>query len=536
MLVNAKQVKDTIRRLGRSPLAGKFLPIMNLTSRWLQFAGISRLRQVSCGLAQFGRRFLGWARVPGVVLLGAVLGQLVLSPARNLLISVVAILVYLMVIVANPVNGLLLWVIAYPFTEFSINIPLGGGIPDLSPTRFCVAFISAMLLAQAAIGKRHFPRITKSDVFALLFFVGMSLSVGASADPLTSFQVVFDLFLISIVGYFLAKNLVRDRRDVEKVVTAFLIIGAYAGAYALYEQFTGNVLFSRAGKYAPTQYSENIRILRGLFGQNAAFGSIFAMALPMGFYRFLETPRSWKWKKTCYAILVGLMLVAMFYTYKRAAWVSMMVSFLIMQTFYPKFRRIFWALVIISSLVLVATWDQVSESEVYTERVTKDWETGHGRTDRAAVAIELWQERPFFGYGFNQFENVSSFDAVENFYLHILVSAGLVGFLPFAVFLILIVRDSILVYRQAPHNPRLFLDRKLVIVFWAALSTYLVKGLTGAQEVAIVNYLPYLLIGAMIGSQGELIERNKEASATLAFQRPVVQRSEGMGYGSGGAT
>jgi len=209
--------------------------------------------------------------------------------------------------------------------------------------------------------------------------------------------------------------------------------------------------------------------------------------------------------------------MAMFYTYKRAAWISMLVGFLIMQFFYPKFRRIFWVLVMVFSLILIVTWDQISQSEVMTERVSKDWETGHGRTDRAAVALELWREKPLFGYGFNQFEDVSGFDAVENFYLHILVSAGLVGFLPFIAFLALIVKDSILIYRRVPQNPRLFLDRKLIAVFWAAFSTYLVKSLTGAQGVAIVHYLFYLLIGAMIGSQGELIERRKHTSAAFAF-------------------
>ena len=469
-------------------------------------------------LMTWGKHLLSAARFPAAVFGGILLGKLMLSPAKDLVVSIVAILVYLAVIVVNPLNGLLLWVIAYPFTEYSINIPLGAGIPDLSPTRFCVAFMGTMLLAQAAIGKRRFPKITKSDVAAMFFFVGTSLSVGASSNPYGSFQVIFTLYLTAIVGYFLAKNLVLTRRDVEKVLTAFLVIGAYAGVYAIYEQLTGNILFVVKETHR-TQYSENIRILRGLFGGPHVFGSILAMALPVGFYRFLETPRSLK--KNWYAILTGLMLVAMFFTYKRASWVSMMVSFLIMQTFYPKFRRIFWVLAIVFSLVLVVTWDQVSQSEAYTDRVTKNWETGHGRTDLAAVAIELWKEKPIFGYGFQQYENLTGY-STENFYLHILVSAGLVGFLPFVAFLILVLKESILVYLQAPYNPRLFLDRKLVVIFWAAFSTFLVKSLTGNQANAITQYLFYVLIGVMIGSQGELIGRENGHSSVPSSACPDI--------------
>jgi hypothetical protein len=499
----------------------------------LSHHSVDKVRAI-CGFLLNGHWMLAWVTTRNknlanmtillvVILGGIILGMLLLSPLKEPLVSVVAILVYLMVILANPLRGLLLWIATYPFAELSINIPLGEGIPDLSLTRFCVAFLAVMLLARAAIGERRFPKVSKLDLAALSFFIGVSISVRSSADPLMSFQSIFDLYLIAIVGYFLVKNLVITRQDVEKVITVFLIIGVYAGIYAIYEQFTGNILFTpKEYEIERTLYSENIRILRGLLGGPHVFGSIFAMALPMGFCRFLELPKSAK--KNWYAVVVGLMLVGMFLTYKRAAWISMMISFLIMQAFYPKFRRVFWALVIVFALVLVATWEQVGQSELMTERVSKEWETGHGRTDLAEVGIELWKQSPIFGHGFDQFASLSGSNAVENFYLHILVSAGLVGLLPFLAFSILVVRDSILVYRQADGNTRLFLDRKLVIVFWAAVSTFFIKSFTGNQEAAFVQYLFYILIGAMVGSQGELINRKKSTAGVpcLVFSNPPV--------------
>lgn len=442
--------------------------------------------------------------------LGLGLGWSLTQPASSMIVSVWAALLYLFFLVRTPYQGMLMWLVLYPFTETNINIPLGAGLPDLSPTRLSVAWLSTMLLAQAAVGKRHFPRLTKVDVWALLFVMGVGASVFASSDPISAAKAVLDLILIPILIYYIAKNLIQNRRDLDRFFDILLIIAMYSAAVMFYEHRTGQVIFyHKQFSMESLYYSEGIRIVRSLWGGPHVFGSIYTMAIPITFYRFLRTSKGLaRW---LYGALMGVLLIGLFLTYKRAAWVSALISFIVMAPFFPAFRRLFLLLIIIASIPLAIYWDQLSQTDLVQERVNTRVDTLNGRTYRWQAAIDLWKQSPILGHGFRRFDDLSGYQAVENYYLHILVSAGLVGFVPFLCFLLLVIRESVKIYRRTPTVPGLWVDQNLIAVFWGAASTYLVKAMTGAQGTAIVNILFYMLIGAVVGSQGEALHASDES-------------------------
>lgn len=446
--------------------------------------------------------------------LGVGLGLAMTTPACPIIVSVVAIMLYLLVIVKAPYKGMLLWLVLYPFAETRINISLGEGIPDLSPTRFTLAFLSAMLIAQAATGQRRFPRVTKLDIWGLLFFIGISISASVSFDPIRSFQAVLDLTLVPILAYYIVKNFVTSREDLDQLFSALLVIAGYSAFFAIYEQMTGNILLYEGQGLKLTEYAEGIRILRGLWGGNAVFGSIFAMAIPVAFYRFIGSKN--RLARGLYALLVGVLMVSMFLTFKRGAWISMVVSFLVMAPFFPAFRRLFFVLLLLVSVTLSLYWNRLSESDLMEQRITSRVDTLSGRTYRWQAAIDLWKQKPLVGHGFRSFDRLSRYLAVENFYLHVLVSGGLVAFIPFLMFILLTVRESVYIYIRGPSLSAVFVNRELVAVFWGMFSTYLVKAMSGAQGAAIVNILFYVIIGAMIGSQGEQLVLYDEAQQERA--------------------
>jgi hypothetical protein len=165
--------------------------------------------------------------------LGILLALLLLSPAQSLVISIVGISVYLGMILVSPLHGLLLWLVVYPFVEKAVNISLGAGIPDLSPTRLCATSVYVMLLAQAAIGKRKMPGFTRTDVLAIIFVVGIGLSGFVAPNTSKAFQQILDSFVIPLLIYFIMRNLVTDRRKLHHVLITLFIVGTYAAAYAI---------------------------------------------------------------------------------------------------------------------------------------------------------------------------------------------------------------------------------------------------------------------------------------------------------------
>jgi O-antigen ligase len=472
------------------------------------FSAISS-RDIQRPLLRLSRWLLKWGQIPVPILLGLALGALMFSPARDFIVSLVGIAVYLIAIILNPLGGLLLWAVAYPFAEGALKISLGSAVPDLTPTRFCFAFLTATLLAQAAIGRRVFPRLRGAEIAALLFAFGMFRSAPAAADPINAMQVIFDALLMPVLAYFLTKNLLVERRDLEKLFSAFIIVGTYTAAIAIYEQLTGITLFFKVQEgMAAGAYSENVHILNSLYGDANALGLIIGLTLLLAFHRFIEAPSLGK--KILYAILIVLMLGGELATFKRVAWLSSVVSLLIVQFFYPEFRRIFLVLLVLFAAMWFVAGDQIAGSEVGT-RATYKVDSANGRTERWEEAIELWKQKPLTGHGYKRFDDLASMRAVESYYLHILVSAGLIAFLPFLAFIVLVIADSIVVFRQAPDNSRLFVNRRVIAILWGMLAIYLITCSTNYMAIAVSHIVPYILIGAIVGSQGALLERRPKS-------------------------
>lgn len=433
------------------------------------------------------------------VLIGLGLGLLMLSSAGAIFASSVAIIFYLLIVAANPILGMAMWLVLYPFTETVVNISLGEGIPDLSPTRFVIAFLIAILLGQAATGKRRFPQLTTLDIACLLFVIGIGASAVSSFDTISAFQSLVDSFMVPILIYYVAKNFVQSQKELDILFHALLIIALYSAFFVFNEWITGTTLLYDGD--AATIYADSgIRIIRSLWGGPHVFGTIFGFAIPLAFYYLARTNRLSL--KILYALLLLTFIAALILTFKRGAWISTIVSFIIIYPFFPAFRKIFTIGLIMFAIPTVLFWSQLSSVDGVEERVTDKVDTLNGRTYRWEVAVDLWQEKPLFGWGFKNFDRISGIEAVENYYLHLLVSGGLAAFLPFLAITILTLYGSFNIFIRGPSSPNCFVSRELVAVFWGMYATWLVKAMTGAQGDAIVNILLFLLIGAVIGSQG----------------------------------
>jgi len=447
----------------------------------------------------------------GVTGLGVLLGLSLNSSLSNLTVSIVGILIYLVTTVANPLNGLLLWMVSNPFGELYINISLGASIPDLSPARFCVAFLCILLLAQTAIRKRDVAPFTITDVVGILFMVGLGLSIiNEHSTWQKTIQGIFDDYYVPMLVYFFAKHLVTRRQDVDKVLMAVLFFGVYAGLYAIYENRTGNILFLKHEVYFTRYGDSGLHVLRGLLGRSSYFGALFSMVIPVNFYLYLRAPT--RSRKVLYAVTLGILFVGIYFTYKRTAWIALMAMFFVIQWFYPQFRRHFFALLLVFLVVLGTTWGTVSQSAVVTDRINSKVSTTEGRTDGWKAAIRLWARQPFFGYGIGNYRTVAEAKgvddaALESEHVGILFGTGLLGFVPYVAWFAFILRDSIRLFRKSRQSGTVKpdVDQHLIVIFWGVLLGYLINYSTTTVNVFSVPMVFYLLAGALVGSQARFL-------------------------------
>lgn len=454
--------------------------------------------------------------------LGILLGLLMRSTGESgLIISIVIVLILLVIIANNPLAGLLLLLFFTVFIETWVEIPLGAGIPDLSFSRFSIAFLAIFMLANAAVGKFRFVRISLTDICIIATCVGILISAPLADNPKGVIQTMIALHFTPLIVYFLAKNLVRDKTDLHALFLTIALLGLAVASYAIYEQTTGNILFLPKDKVAEnlnTVYTANLRQLRGLLGKPGDFGRVLITTIPLTFYLFFEnktTPRK--------ILLLGIIIVqciGLFFTYNRTSWYGLLISLTIIQFFYPQFRRLYIVIVFAAVIMLWATWNQVTDSAIVNERINSKVSTLEGRQARWQAGYNMWLVKPIRGWGFGQYQHESghfrtdgkhvNFEAIENDYLYILVGAGLVGFLPYLLFLLVPLINSLwLLFMVRAPNWSGFIKQETIAVYWGIVFSFALGSYTQIQTETTVKMLPFAVAGAVIGTHEALIRRSK---------------------------
>jgi O-antigen ligase len=482
---------------------------------------ISAMRRAVAALLRRLYDTRGWIITVAAVGAGMGLAFGLCSPLRDLIVAIAGVSVYCAVILIDPLKGLVLWMVTQRVLWRDLSISLGAGIPDLSLTRICIALIMVLLLARTAIRYCRLQPLNKLDAVAFLFMLGMLQSGFRGRRGLSSLQDVFDVYWIPIFAYFVVKNLVTKRRSVHLVLYGVLFIGLYSAVYAIYESTTGNVLFEPATLAQRHAYyrESGLHILRGIWGGNGGFGKVFVMSIPINFYFYLKA--SSPVRKAIWAICLALVFVGLYLTYKRAAWLGMLVVVFLMQCFFPQFRRLFIVLAVVVGVAFALNWDKITTSTVYTDRVNSKVSTSEDRTEAWENALEFWSARPLLGHGSQQYERLASEagyrrTAIESEYMDILVSAGLAGFLPYVGMLVLMVYDGLQHYRGRVAGS--LADRDLIAVFWGILVGYAV---TISTEVTYRLIIPALLFAVA----GAIVYARREAPST---QRELGHRSVGV--------
>ncbi|KPL25204.1 MAG: hypothetical protein AMJ93_00800 [Anaerolineae bacterium SM23_84] len=472
--------------------------------------------------------------------LGILSGHLIDSfEAGELIISIVVMIILMVIIINKPLNGMLVWLFFMVFFETWIKIPMGAGVPDLSFSRFTIAFLTISMLAMAAIGKFRFARISLADLCIIATTVGIMISAPLADHPKSVIQMAIALYFTPLVIYSFAKNLVQGREDLHKVFLTIAVLGFVSGAYAAYEHATGNILFLPKDKEVTYVFrgDTDIRLIVGLMGGSGEMGRALATAIPVTFYLFLE------YKKTdIRKILLAGMLVAQFYgivvAMSRTPWYALLIALFIMQFFYPQFRKVFFIIVLVAAILIWATWDQVSESKA-ASRINDKGSTLEGRQERWRAGYNMWRVKPIRGWGFGRYAEESgrfrtdgnrrNFVAVENDYLYTLVGSGLIGFLPYLLFLLTPLVNSLrLFFRTRSPDWSGFIKTETIAVYWAVILCLTIASYTARQVQPALKLMVFAVAGAVVGTHEHWLRgsRAKKRSVTnsLRFQLQLEQK------------
>ncbi len=239
--------------------------------------------------------------------------------------------------------------------------------------------------------------------------------------------------------------------------------------------------------------------------------------------------------------LIAIVLVGLYFSYTRAAWVSIFAALAVLAAIKLKIRfSILASLAVVAGLVLYFSWDSIQmelsrnkyehTTEEFTEKlqsatnVTTD-ASNLERLNRWSCAIQMFKDRPVFGFGpgtyafeYARFQDPENLTIIStNFgdmgnahseYLGPLSEMGFMGLVAVLLILIAIFYKAIRLYQRWPPE-----DKEMRVLFLAmilSLVTYFVHGILNnyldtdkaavpiwgicaifiAQEALLVNGLP----------------------------------------------
>lgn len=326
-----------------------------------------------------------------------------------------------------------------------------------------------------------------------VFLMWNLLSCMTSTHPLVSFKALLSKlwFLIPLLlfGTYFFKDILNVRRFLWLLSMGTFLVIAYTvinhSSYAFGEK-------------------ESHWVMSPFYKDHTIYGAAVALVLsfPVALlFSKKQTPFS---QFILIFLFIGI-LVGLYFSYTRAAWLSVFGAMILVSLIYFKVQ-IKWLLVsaLCAAVLILYKWDSIqmelgrNKEEHTTEQFSERLQSaGNVSTDasnlerinRWTCAIEMFKERPIFGFGPGTYAfEYARFQAPENLtiistnfgdlgnahseYLSALSETGLIGFIVFVVLVVVIfVRTIALVQKARTNNREIFI---LAIGILFSFSTYFI--------------------------------------------------------------
>ncbi len=311
---------------------------------------------------------------------------------------------------------------------------------------FIILALGLVLWRRALRQTTALRRETGLDAWLLLFFSGgfllMSLVRPYPEVALPGYRIVVQYLL----WYFIILRLLENDRDFQVLYGALLAVAVIITLHGIYQYIIGVEI--PAHWVSQTEMGVRTRVF-SLTGSPNIMGSLLVLTAPLaaaGIY-YCKRPLV---KFLCFA-LVGLMLLALLFTFSRGAWIGMIVAVLIFALFADKRLIALMGLAAAGVLVFVPSitsritylfTQDFAEASAIGGRAMR-WETGR---------LLLTENNPWFGYGLGRFGGAVAMNNqlldetetfryfyMDNYYLKTMVEMGYLGLICYLLLLLALV-------------------------------------------------------------------------------------------------
>lgn len=290
------------------------------------------------------------------------------------------------------------------FTPFAVDYALIGNMSLSMPVEPMMIVFTVVFLLQETLMHSFDSRVFRHPVSILIILslVWMVFTSIVSLKPVESFKYTA-VRLWFVIPFFYA-----TAQSFQKAKHIKLFYWAYALSLAVVVAIT---TVKTLNSYGELQMLH--RVMRPFYNDHTAYGCIIALMLPMSAYYAFE-PKSRSWERVLSVALFALLMVGLWLSYCRAAWLSVIAA-LILYVLIRLGVRIKWMLA--GLLVLVGLFFAFKGDIMYAlsknkqdssftladqvksiSNITTD-ASNLERINRWDAAFSMWREQPLTGIG-----------------------------------------------------------------------------------------------------------------------------------------
>ncbi len=371
-------------------------------------------------------------------------------------------------------------------SEFIPNTPLNMSLPT-EPFIFlamCVFFLK--LISERKFDKEVLKHPVTICIYMYLGWLFITSLV--SEMPIVSFKYLLTRLWFITCFYFIVTQFVVNEENIVKYILAYVLGFAIVIGYTLIN-------------HAPSYFSHDTsyRVMQPFFRDHTSYGAALALLIPAMFVVIKRTRKNFS-IKFFNIILLGLLCIALLFSYTRAAWLGIIFVFCLWCILKLRIKiktLIYTALV---GIVLIAPFyneilykmsknQEVSSTNFLSHlksvsNISKD-DSNNERINRWKCALRMFQQKPLTGYGpgtymflyapFQHSEdrtkistNAADLGNAHSEYLGLLADAGLIGSLSFIAILITVMVIGFNLYNRTKNE----LTKETVLFLLLGLITY----------------------------------------------------------------
>jgi O-antigen ligase len=361
-------------------------------------------RPTTSSLTRISPALAAWRATPGVqeaflwvatIVLGVAGGaSLVVEPRLAKLLAVAA--VALPMLMFRPERVFVAWLFATPFVQGAAS----GGHSGHVFYKFIFLAPPLILLARMATGSVRNGRLWTVDVVPAMYFVYILVSARLFRSEFTptaasTLRSVYIAVGIGVLAYYFAAFGSTSASFPESVARSFLWSGVLVAVLGVIDGASGwnlwhNVV-ENVGVHRAVSTFESPEAMGAWLGAGVAFAvAILVWSGP----RSLRLPA---------ILLIVTALPALYLSYTRGAVVATAAVVVLLALIRNRARWPSLLVLAAVGIVLFASWGNISSSSIYKSRLGVTG-TVTPRVVLAHVAVELFKERPVFGWGYATFD------------------------------------------------------------------------------------------------------------------------------------